>query len=122
MQMTGGPDTGIDDTNCTGMEQRLIDCSLSLRVGDCKDEEHKVGLRCHKESQSLRTALDKAQYMKYLNISCTGVPRNPKLTVDEAVVRVAWEEPEGGTTDEQIQSYQVECSMFLSDNRTYTLK
>ena len=48
------------------------------------------------------------------------------LTVDEAVVRVEWEQPEGGTqvsvTDEQILNFQVECSIFQSDNQTYTLK
>ena len=45
------------------------------------------------------------------------------LTVDEAVERVEWEEPKGGTkvsvTNEQIHNYHVECSIFHSDNQTY---
>ena len=49
--MTGGPNTGIDNTNCTGSEQNLLDCRLSFETSDCFDDSHKVGLRCHEESK-----------------------------------------------------------------------
>ena len=42
---------GIDNSNCTGMEERLVDCSFSREVSDCNSDTHKVGVRCHEESK-----------------------------------------------------------------------
>lgn len=49
LRMSGGPVTGIDDTNCTGSEQRLLDCPFSTETSDCNRDSHKVGVRCHEE-------------------------------------------------------------------------
>ena len=51
---SGGPDVGIDNSNCTGAEERLIDCSFSREVSDCNSNSHKVGVRCHEESKCLQ--------------------------------------------------------------------
>ena len=83
MQMTRGPETGIDNINCTGIEQRLVDCSISLGVGDCKDEEHKVGLKCHEESMSVTTNIDKGKCMNCTNsLIFVHVQEYPEMHVD----------------------------------------
>ena len=51
LRIQGGPDTGIDTANCTGSEQRLVDCRFSEETADCNDDIHKVGVRCHEESK-----------------------------------------------------------------------
>ena len=51
LRMPGGPNTGMDTTNCSGSEQRLVDCSFSDETSDCNAEIHKVGVRCHEESK-----------------------------------------------------------------------
>ena len=38
------------------MEERLVDCSFSREVSDCNSNAHKVGVRCHEESKSLKVA------------------------------------------------------------------
>lgn len=58
---TGGPDVGIDNSNCTGMEERLVDCNFSREVSDCNSNTHKVGVRCHEESKSLIVAVSSTQ-------------------------------------------------------------
>lgn len=58
---TGGPDVGIDNSNCTGMEERLVDCSFSQEVSDCNSNAHKVGVKCHEESKSLKVAVSSTQ-------------------------------------------------------------
>ena len=52
--------------------------------------------------------------------SNVGAPRNLKLSINEATVRLEWEAPKKGITDERIQGYIAECS-FIAENLAYTL-
>ena len=51
LRIPGGPDTGVDNSNCTGTEERFVDCRFSREVSDCNSNSHKVGVRCHEESE-----------------------------------------------------------------------
>ena len=51
------------------------------------------------------------------------MPTNLTLLVNDMNLRVEWEAPERGMTNEQIQNYVVECSfMQLQDDEAYTLQ
>ena len=43
--------TVIDNINCTGLEQNLTACDFDRNAGDCQANIHRVGVRCHEESE-----------------------------------------------------------------------
>ena len=50
-----------------------------------------------------------------------GAPRNLRLSINEVMLKVDWDAPDRGVTNEEIQSYVVACS-FLESSKAYTLK
>ena len=50
-----------------------------------------------------------------------GAPRNLKVSINEMMLKVDWDAPDRGVTNEEIESYIVSCS-FLESNEVYTLK
>ena len=44
------------------------------------------------------------------------------LEIGERMLKLEWEEPEEGVTNEVVQSYTVECSIIREENKLYSVK
>ena len=51
-----------------------------------------------------------------------GAPRNLRLSIEEMMLKVDWNVPQPGVTNERIQSYVVACSFVAGNDAYYTLK
>ena len=52
---------------------------------------------------------------------CTGKPENIILSSDDTALNIKWDEPEAGETNEQVQTYDIEC-FFTQEDNNYSLK
>lgn len=59
--------------------------------------------------------------MEFYSLTHAGEPRNLRLSTNEMFLKVDWDAPERGVTNDQIQGYVVACS-FLEGNEAYTLE